>query len=377
MRIAINTRLLIKDKLEGIGWFTYETIKRIALGHPEHQFYFLFDREPYPDFIFSPNITSVVLKPQARHPFLWYIWFEFSVKRFLKKNDIDLFLSPDGYIPLKCKTPTISVIHDINFHHYPEGIPFLTRKYYNYFFPRFAKKATRIVTVSNYSKNDIAQSFNISPSKISVAHNGANEAYAPISTEAAQTTRNELTAGKQYFVFVGALSPRKNVSRLIQAFKQFLKSSEEDYKLVIVGEPMFMTSDIKDALTSLNDPLAVVFTGRLQVDRLRMVLGSAVALVYVPYFEGFGIPLVEAMRCHLPIIGSNRTSIPEVIGDAGLLVDPFNTEDITLAMLKVATDHNLRSTLVEKSAIRKSDFSWDNTANTLYKAMQEVLSEKH
>lgn len=377
MRIAINTRLLIKDKLEGIGWFTYETTKRIALGHPEHQFYLLFDREPHPDFIFSTNTIPVVLSPQARHPLLWFLWFEFSVKRFLKKNNVDLFLSPDGYIPLKCKTPTISVIHDINFHHYPQGIPYLTRKYYNYFFPRFAQRANRIVTVSNYSKHDIAQSFNISPCKISVAYNGANEAFTPISPEAAQTTRNELTTGNPYFVFVGALSPRKNVARLIQAFKQFLKSSEKDYKLVIVGEPMFMTSDIKDALDNLNDPTAVVFAGRLQVERLRMVLGSAVALVYVPYFEGFGIPLVEAMRCHLPIIGSNRTSIPEVIGEAGLLVDPFNTEDIALAMLKVATDHNLRSTLVEKSAIRKSDFSWDNTASNLYKAMQEVLSEKN
>jgi glycosyltransferase involved in cell wall biosynthesis len=148
-----------------------------------------------------------------------------------------------------------------------------------------------------------------------------------------------------------------------------------DYKLVIVGEPMFMTSDIKEALSNLNNPSDVVFTGRLQVEKLRRVLGSAAALVYVPYFEGFGIPLVEAMRCHLPIIASNRTSIPEVVGDAALLVDPFDTQAIANTMSMVAKDPALREALAKKSAKRKNDFSWDNTATSLYSAMQKILTE--
>ncbi|MDX9770803.1 MAG: glycosyltransferase family 1 protein [Tenuifilaceae bacterium] len=376
MQIAVNTRLLIKDKLEGIGWFTFETIRRIAAKHPEHQFYFLFDRDPHPDFVFSANITPVVLWPQARHPFLWFLWFEVSVARFLKKHRIDLFVSPDGYIPLRSNVPSISVIHDINFKHHPEGIPYLTRRYYNHFFPRFASKANHIVTVSSYSKNDIAQSFKITPEKISVAHNGANEQYTPVSDTEVQSLRNELTSGAPYFVFVGALSPRKNVARLITAFGQFLAMSQKDYKLVIVGEPMFMTNDIKEALKSMANPSSIVFTGRLQVEKLRLVLGSAIALVYVPYFEGFGIPLVEAMRCHLPIIASNKTSIPEVVGDAALLVDPFDTNAIANAMKLVAIDSKLREALAERSARRKNDFSWDKTADALYTAMQKVLSEK-
>ena len=375
MQIAINTRLLLKDKLEGIGWFTFETVKRIVLKHPEHHYFFLFDRDPHPDFIFSANVTPIVLRPQARHPLLWYFWFEFSVLRFLKKYDIDLLVSPDGYIPLKSKTPSLCVIHDINFKHHPEGIPFLTRSYYNHFFPRFAQHATHIFTVSNYSKNDIAQSFNIPLSKINVAHNGANELYSPVDSTEAQLVRNEITSGKPYFVFVGALNPRKNVARLIHAFNLFITTSHMDYKLVIVGEPMFMTSDIKEALSNLNNPSDVVFTGRLQVQKLRRVLGSAAALVYVPYFEGFGIPLVEAMRCHLPIIASNRTSIPEVVGDAALLVDPFDTQAIANTMSMVAKDPALREALAKKSAKRKNDFSWDNTATSLYSAMQKIITE--
>lgn len=376
MIIAVNTRLLIKNKLEGIGWFTYETLVRITQNHPEHTFYFLFDRKPHPDFIFASNVIPVVLKPQARHPLLWYIWFEISVSWFLRKHRVDLFVSPDGFIPLKCKIPCLNVIHDINFHHFPNGIPLLTRKYYNYFFPRFAQKAARIVTVSEYSKADIAKSFKININKIDVAHNGANKIFKPEKDFEIQEIRTELTNGKPYFLFVGALSPRKNVARLILAFNQFCKIHKSDIKLVIVGERMFMTNDIKDALSSITDPNSIVFCGRLQIERLQQVMSSALALVYTPYFEGFGIPLVEAMRCHLPIIASNRTSIPEVVGDAALIVDPFDVDAIATAMAQIATNPNLRKELAQKSAARKEIFSWDKTAQTLYNAMIATIKEK-
>ncbi|MDX9847727.1 MAG: glycosyltransferase family 1 protein [Tenuifilaceae bacterium] len=374
MRIAINTRLLIKNKLEGIGWFTYETLKRITASHPEHHFIFLFDRNPHPDFIFGSNVEAVVLPPQARHPILWYIWFEVSVFRFLRKNRIDLFVSPDGYISLRTKTPTMVVMHDINFFHYPEGVPAITRLYYNYFFPRFARKAYKVVTVSNYSKDDIVQNFGIEPNKISVTYNGANTAFTPLVNDEITSTRDSLTQGKPYFVFVGALSPRKNVARLIKAFQQFQTISKLDYRLVIVGEPMFMTADIKEALNNIENKESVVFTGRLQIDRLRLVVGSAVALTYVPYFEGFGIPIVEAMRCHIPIIASNRTSIPEVAGNAAIYVDPFDIESMANAMKLVAIDPKLRDALAAKSAERAQEFSWDKTAEELYSAMEEQLN---
>ena len=373
MRIAINTRLLIKNKLEGIGWFTFETLKRITNNHPEHQFFFLFDRKPHPDFIFAPNVKAVVLPPQARHPILWYLWFEISVYRYLKRNRIDLFVSPDGYISLRSKVQALVVMHDINFYHFPEGVPPLTRFYYNYYFPRFARKAARVVTVSSYSKEDIVRNFGVSPDKISVAYNGANDAFAPLTEEGVMEARNLFVQGKPYFVFVGALSPRKNVARLIRAFDIFLAASKLDYKLLIVGEPMFMTSDIKEAIGDLKDRETVVFTGRLQIDKLRLAVGGAAALVYVPYFEGFGIPLVEAMRCHIPIIASNRTSIPEVAGDAAYYVDPFDVESIANALKLIATDPKLRDALVAKSAVRKYIFSWDKTAIALFAAMEELL----
>jgi glycosyltransferase involved in cell wall biosynthesis len=376
MKIAVNTRFLIKNKLEGIGWYTYETLKRITQNHPEHTFYFLFDRKPHSDFLFSSNIIPIVLHPQARHPLLWFIWFELSVKRFIKKNSIDLFFSPDGFMPLRCNVPTIITIHDLNFIHYPMGIPYLTRQYYNYFFPKFANKAKQVLTVSNYSKNDIVDSLKIPYNKVTVAFNGGNTAFSPLSVEEKVVAQNEYAHGKQYFVFVGALNPRKNVARLIRAFELFFKKSKFDFKLVIVGEPMFMTADIAKGINSLSRKDSVIFTGRLQIEKLRFVIGGATALTYVPYFEGFGIPLVEAMRCHIPIIASNKTSIPEVVAEAAFIVDPFNAEQIADAMVKVAESKSLQADLAAKSAARKEMFSWDITAKTIYECMEKLVEEK-
>jgi glycosyltransferase involved in cell wall biosynthesis len=376
MRIAVNTRLLLKDKLEGIGWFTYETLIRITQDHPEHEFFFLFDRKPDPAFLFSKNIKPIVLFPQARHPFLWYIWFEFSVARFLRKNRIDLFVSTDGFIPTNTKVPTISVIHDINFLHYPKGIPFFTRQYFNRFFPVFANKAAQIVTVSEYSKNDIASNYGIDLNKIFVTHNGANTLYKPIDCKLKEDVRAKFTNGLPYFIFVGALNPRKNVARLIKAFDLFLDKTKLEFALLIVGEPMFMTNDIALALKEMKNPKKVFFTGRMQVSDLCLAMGAATALTYVPYFEGFGIPLVEAMNCHIPIIASNKTSIPEVAGDAAFYVDPFDVESIAHAMKLVATDAKLQEALSAKAENRKAHFSWDKTAAELYKCMELLMSKE-
>ena len=137
MLIAVNTRLLLKDKLEGIGWFTYESLKRITKNHPEHNFLFLFDRPFSEEFIFSDNIIPIVVGPQARHPLLWYWWFEQSLPKIFHKHEPDLFLSPDGFLSLSYAAPAgtkqckqLAVIHDLNFEYYPQDFPFLARKYF-------------------------------------------------------------------------------------------------------------------------------------------------------------------------------------------------------------------------------------------------------
>ena len=166
MIIGVNTRFLLKDRLEGIGWFTFETLKRITPSHPEHTFLFFFDRSYDPEFIFSDNIKPVIIPPPARHPLLWYAWFEYSIPAALRKYKADIYIGPDGYMPLKLNIPSSITIHDINFHHRPQDLPMFSRMYYKYYFPRFAHRSTRITTVSEYTKKEHASSKGISPDKI-------------------------------------------------------------------------------------------------------------------------------------------------------------------------------------------------------------------
>jgi len=373
MRIAVNTRLLQKGKLEGIGWFTFETLIRMTQNHPEHEFIFIFDRPYDPDYIFSDNITPVIIGPQARHPLLFYIWFDFQIPKVLKKYKADLFLSPDGYLSLRTKVPQLAVIHDINFVHRPDDLPWLIEKYYNYFFPKFARIAKRIATVSFYSKEDIARSFKIDYDKIDVVYDGINQIFEPLLEREKTKIRKKFTGGSDYFLFVGALHPRKNISGLLKAFDAFKGDTSNNIKLMIVGGEMHKTGDIFETYENMRFKSEVIFTGRVSTDELHDIFGAALALTFVPFFEGFGIPVVEAMSAGVPVICSNTTSIPEVGGNAVVYADPMKIDQITDAMIKLANDKDLRKELIEKGFEQKNKFSWDETAHLLWQSVERSM----
>jgi len=370
MIIAVNTRLLLPEKLEGIGWFTRETLLRITRDHPEHQFLFIFDRPFADEFIFADNITPIVLSPPTRHPILWFVWFELQIPRILKKYKADLFFSPDGYLSLNTKIKQLAAIHDINFAHRPKDLPWLKAKYYNCFFPKFARKAKRIVTVSYFSKEDIIRTYKIDSDKVDVVYNGVNTTYTPTSDDEKSGIKAIYSKGKDYFLFIGSLHPRKNICGLLRAYDAFRTSVDSDIKLLIVGENMFKTSEIEMAYEGMRYKDEVVFTGRLNNEELHHVLGASLALTFVPYFEGFGIPVIEAMNAGVPVICSNTTSLPEVGGNAVLYVDPFSLSQIKDAMLRIYQEKELRDSLIERGFVQKEKFSWDKTAELLWGSIQ-------
>ena len=372
MKIAVNTRLLLKDKLEGIGWVAYECLRRMVLSHPDVEFHFVFDREPDHKFIFADNVKPVVLFPQARHPFLYIAFFEFALARYLRKTRPDLYLSPDGYLSLRSKVKQIAVFHDLNFEHFPQDFPKIHLWHYKKFFPRYARKADKIITVSEFSKKDICECYGVNPDKIMVAYNGANEILTPVGDEVKEETRKKYTEGKPYFMFVGSLHPRKNLARLFTSFDIFKKKNNSDIKLVIVGSKRWWTEPIKNAYEAMSFKDEVIFTGRLSAEDLHLVTASALASVYVSYFEGFGIPIVEAFKCDTPVITSDVTSMPEVAAGAALLVDPFKEESIAEAMEKIM-DEKVREELIEKGRIRRQDFSWDKAAEMWWRVCSEEL----
>ncbi len=369
MRIGINTRNLLSNKLEGFGQYTLEITRRICLNHPEHEFYLFFDRAFDPKYIFADHVIPIVLFPPTRHPVLYVMWFEFSLKRALRKHKIDLFWSPDGFCSLGSKVPQIATIHDLNFEHNPKDLPWIVSNYFRFFFPKFAHKSRKIITVSEYSKNDIHATYAIPKDKIKAIYNGSNEAYQPIDSDAQQAIRNKYSEGKPFFVFVGSLHPRKNVKRLIEAFELVSKRNSE-IRLLIVGSAMWKDEKLAKWSEQQN---RIIFTGHLDSKELTKIMASALALTYIPYFEGFGIPLVEAMHCGTPILAANATCLPEVAGDAAIYCNPFDVPDIEKGMMRLLEDGNLTQDLSEKGLKRSLLFSWDKAAEKIWIELEEVL----
>ena len=373
MRIAVNTRLLLHDRLDGIGWFTAETARRMVLAHPEHEFFFFFDRKPHPEFLFADNVTPVVLCPQARHPVLWYLYFEWSTQMALKRYKIDLYLSPDGMMPLNPKVPTLNVIHDLNFEHASGNLKASHQRYMSHYFPLFARNATRLATVSSYSKKDIAETYGIPAEKIDVVYDGAHSNYRPHSDNEKEAIRRRFTDGHPFVIFISTILKRKNLANLLLAFDKVKEDkNNEELKLVVVGSRVWWQDELESAWNGMKHQSDVIFPGRVEPNDLSALLSAAEMLVYPSYFEGFGIPILEAMYAETAVIASRTTSMPEVGGDAVLYIDPSGIDDIAHAISRLR-DKTLRQGFIEKGRLQRQKFSWEITANLLWDSMMKTI----
>jgi glycosyltransferase involved in cell wall biosynthesis len=246
------------------------------------------------------------------------------------------------------------------------------RKYYEQMFPRFAQRAGRIATVSEYSKSDIVNTYHVDPAKIDVVYNGAGSIFKALQFADQQQTRNKFSQGREYFFFIGSLHPRKNLVNLFKAFDEFKQNDKSGIKLLLAGARMWWTNEIKLAYEEMKYRDEVIFTGRVTDEELASLMASALALTYVSYFEGFGIPILEAFQCDTPVITSNVTSMPEVAGNAAILTNPFSIPSIADAMHKIASDSDFRQKLIANGREQRTRFSWKQTAEKLWACIEKA-----
>lgn len=369
MIIAVNTRFLRKDYPDPHGYFLHETFSRITKNHPEHEFVFIFDRPYNEQFIYGPNVKGVVTGPSARHPLLWKFWFDVKVPAVLKNYKADVFVSGEGICSLHTRVPQCLVVHDLAFLHYPSFVKKSHLLFYKRYTPEFLSKAKSIAAVSAFSKQDIISQYKTEASKIDVVFNGVNEIFKPLTEEEKTTTQHKYTGDKEYFVYTGAIHPRKNLMNLLKAFSVFKKRQQTNMKLVLTGRLARNYESFTQSLKAYKYRNEVVMTGHVEEAELVKIIGSAYGLVYPSLFEGFGVPVLEAMRCDVPVITSANSSMQEIAKDAALYADANSYTDIADKMMLLYKDENLRKDLIQKGRQAAREYSWDKTASLVWQSI--------
>jgi len=372
MRIAVNARFLLRGRLEGFGWYTHEIMQRMVQQHPEDEFVFLFDRAYDPRFVYGPNVQPIVVHPQARHPILFRIWFEWMLPRVLRKSGAEVFFSPDSMCSLRSPIPTAMTCHDLVPLHHPEQIAKRHRNFLLRFLPRYLRRADQVLTVSEYVRQDIIQTCGIAPERVTAIHNGCREVFKPLEALEQQQVRAKYANGQSYFFYTGAIHPRKNIPRLIRAFDQFREKTGASVKLLLAGRFAWKTDDVSSAYEQARHRADIHFLGYVDDTELARLMASALALVYVSLSEGFGLPVLEAMYCDTPVISANTTCLPEIAGPAALLVDPLSETAICEGMENVYKDPNLVASLIAAGRQQRLLFSWDGAAEETYQALVEL-----
>jgi glycosyltransferase involved in cell wall biosynthesis len=271
-----------------------------------------------------------------------------------------IYFTPGFNPPLLCLCPVIFTIGDLIHLNINEEKSFFKYIYYTYFLRFSALRSKSIVTFSEFSKNQIVKYFNINPKKVIVIGCGVGEEFSPYG--------EKHLPDYKYFFYVGNRKPHKNIPRILIAFSQ--ANISKDFKLVLSGNP---DSSILDTINSLQIENRIVFTGFISDEDLPKYYRGAFALIFPSLFEGFGLPPLEAMACGTPVITSNVTSLPEVVGNAALMVDPLSVSGITSAIEKLVEDKELHQQLIVLGLERAKKFSWDKTADLLKSVLFEEL----
>jgi len=282
----------------------------------------------------------------------------------LRRRPVDL-LHVQYTAPPFPPCPVVATIHDLAFEHLPETFKRRSWMQLRLTVRNTAKNAAHIITVSDYSRRDIIETYGIQPDRISVTHEAAAPQFAPVSDDRElERVRQTYGIDSDYILCVGAIQPRKNLGRLIAAYSLLRRTHSEGKlpKLVLAGKCAWLYDETLRTIKELELSNSVILTGYVPDADLPALYSGALCFVYPSYFEGFGLPPLEAMRCGTPVIVGNKTSLPEVVGDAGLLVDPFDVNQIASAMGKLINNSDLRSLLRVKGLERAKEFDWKTTA---------------
>ncbi len=374
MRIAVNTRFMQPNQLEGYSYFTKEVFFRLAEQHPQHQFIFFFDKPFDTAFILPENVEPVIVNSKARHVLSLRWWFDVKIPLALKKYKADLFVSPDGFCSLITNIPQVLVVHDLAFLHHPKFVSKYLSWFYRRYKPKFIQKAKVVCTLSEFSKQDIMRQYKVAEEKIWNVGSPAKTIFKPIDWQEREKTKEELAGGCEYFIYVNSSHSGKNLMKLLKAFSIFKKWQKTNMKLLVVETLAGQTNSIMEKLKTFKYRDEVKMLGYLPEDELANVVASAYALIFPGFFGGPGVSIIEALQCEVPVITSDKSSMREFADEAALYADTSKVEEIAAQMKTIFKDEQLRSKLIAAGKIQAQNFTWEKTAQLMWQGIQQAVS---
>ena len=354
MNIGIDISCLSAPKT-GVGLYTYHLIQSLFKLDTVNRYY-LFSSQPID--LSEVNLDTAQLIFSKYTKSTSPIWEQVILPKLLTQNKIDVFHSPNYIAPIFCGIPTVITVHDLSVFLFPELHPFYRRTRHNLLFPSSIKRATRIITVSEQTQRDLSSRFPYTTAKTVTIHNGLPNWFHN------KTSKMELDfkLPDQYILFVGTLEPRKNLDLMLTAFAQVKKRNHLPHQLLVIGGEGWGKNHIPKKLRDYGIHDEVIFTGHLEHQQLPLIYQKAALLVFPSLYEGFGFPPLEAMASGIPVIASNISSIPEVVGTAGILLDPKKLDVWADTIYNVLTNEQLRHELCSKGFERAKLFSWEISA---------------
>ena len=373
MKIGIISERL-NHPITGVGTYTFQLIKNISTLCKRDEIYLIDSNNSE---IFK-DINKIIISPPIKYlqkkPYFWNLYSQFKLRR--NNFDLDIIHSPENatlFIKLKNQMKIITV-HDIIAYKFPKFVTLTTRLRYKYLLPRTLKTADKIIADSHNTKQDLINCFKVPKNKIKVIHLAADEIFKPLNYEEVNEFKRKYHINFPFILYVGNITENKNIPTLIKAF-YMIKNKNIKHKLVIAGMKRGdkRVFEMIDQLNLLNE---VIFTGYLPKEDLPRLYNAADLFVYPSFYEGFGLPPLEAMSCGCPVITSNTSSLPEVVGDAGIMIDPYDINGLSMKMYEILTNDDLREELKRKGLKRAKLFSWEKTAVETLKVYKEVFASK-
>lgn len=364
----------------GIGRYTRELLS--AVLQTNERFHFsIFSAKPDRPLPVQPlqfDHDHVRFKQLPLSPrWLYRIWYRLRlpIPVQLFTGGVDLFHSPDFVLPpVAANIPTLLTVHDLSFVYYPETFTSSLVAYLNRVVPWSVKRATHVLADSVATKQDLMTLYETPEDKISVLYSGVNARFAPVrNADQLQTVRAKYALGEAPFILtVGTLQPRKNIQMLVQSFKPL--AGESDIQLIVAGGKGWLYEQLLDGVQRAGLQERVQFIGFVEDADLPALYSAADVFAFPSIYEGFGLPILEAMACGTPVLASNSSSLPEVTGEAGVLIAPDDEAAWTHWLRRVREDEALREKLIARGRERTQDFSWEDSARQLHHIYSQMLS---